>query len=120
MPGNGFSKSRYRMDSDERGIDTDTYTNWRNKIFCRDKYYCQMPGCKRKGRCVHHIRKWAEYPSLRFDVDNGITLCSKCHKIVTQKEDSYVTLFAGIIATAKTGDNYLEILSMRFLDDKEK
>jgi hypothetical protein len=54
--------------------------NWRKNIYERDNYTCQ----KCNERCislhVHHIYPWYSHPNLRFNVDNGITLCVKCHK----------------------------------------
>ena len=77
---------------------TEAYAYWRKKVRARDKSRCQMPNCgTRKSIQVHHIRKWASASSLRYDVDNGICLCRKCHKEVTGKEEHYEKLFYDIV-----------------------
>jgi len=54
---------------------------WREAVFARDNWTCQK--CKEKGGELHphHIQNFAQYPELRFAIDNGITFCKKCHKL---------------------------------------
>ena len=53
---------------------------WRIAVFERNKFICQK--CKQRGRKItpHHICNFEDYPELRFNVANGITLCEKCHR----------------------------------------
>jgi hypothetical protein len=59
--------------------------NWRAKVFMRDDYTCV--NCKSKGGYLeaHHIKEFSKYPDLRFEVDNGITLCKPCHLKIHSK-----------------------------------
>lgn len=54
------------------------YRKWRSDIIGRDKI-CQLCASAENLE-VHHIKSFAEYPELRFDFNNGIVLCRKCHK----------------------------------------
>lgn len=54
---------------------------WAYAVKRRDNYTCQMCGLhSKRGMEAHHIWSYAEFPSKRFDVDNGVTLCGPCHK----------------------------------------
>lgn len=57
------------------------YKLWREAVFKRDNYMCIWGG-KAHGYNLHadHIKPFCLYPELRFAIDNGRTLCIKCHK----------------------------------------
>jgi hypothetical protein len=57
---------------------------WRASVFERDDWTCQK--CGRRSRKnnylrieAHHLRPFATFPQLRFEISNGLTLCKKCH-----------------------------------------
>ena len=56
------------------------YTTWRTCVYERDNYTCRRCEDNSGGNLnAHHLYNFSEYPELRFDVDNGITLCDSCH-----------------------------------------
>ena len=66
----------------ERGLPE--YREWRRSVFGRDNYTCQCCGIhtglgKRVRLEAHHIFDFKNHKDKMFDVDNGITLCDKCH-----------------------------------------
>ena len=53
---------------------------WRDKVYLRDDYVCQVCGQKGCKLNAHHLNSWDYYENERFNVDNGITLCENCHR----------------------------------------
>jgi len=85
--------------SGERHFNDPQYKKWRLTVLRRDLFTCQMPGCESHTKLrVHHILKWADYPQLRFNPDNGITLCKRCHDSIWGDEDRWIPLYIQIVA----------------------
>ena len=45
----------------------------------RDSHSCQRLLCKSIGTDAHHVYGKKAFPAVRFDLENGITLCRKHH-----------------------------------------
>ena len=58
---------------------------WRKAVFERDNYTCVM--CNKRGgyKEADHIKPFAVYKELRFDINNGRTLCKPCHIVYGAK-----------------------------------
>ena len=57
------------------------YYIWKGAVLRRDNYSCVMCGDDRKSQLeADHIKPFSLFPELRFAIDNGRTLCNKCHK----------------------------------------
>lgn len=60
---------------------SEQYKIWAKTIKQRDNYTYQK--CNKRGNGelhAHHIKPFASYPELRFDINNGITYCKACHR----------------------------------------
>ena len=75
------------------------YTKWRQQVYKRDNFTCRWPNCQNNKKLnAHHIKTWANYPGLRFNVNNGITLCKYHHKLIHGMEEIYEAIFLKILA----------------------
>jgi hypothetical protein len=63
----------------KKAMATFEYRDWRSAVFARDKYTCVC--CNTTGIYIEadHIKPWCAYPELRYDINNGRTLCKPCH-----------------------------------------
>ena len=55
------------------------YRDWRNFVFKRDDYNCQICDVRGGRLNAHHIEKFSEHDDKIFEKDNGITLCTDYH-----------------------------------------
>lgn len=51
----------------------------RAEAYRRDEYKCRVCGSKSRDLVAHHLEGFANNPDKRFEIDNLITLCEKCH-----------------------------------------
>lgn len=77
----GITKINY----DERHNHITEEKRWRNKVYIRDDYTCQMCGQCGGDKNAHHIMSYKDYPELRFEIENGLTLCYNCHLLIHGK-----------------------------------
>lgn len=55
------------------------FIKWARLVKERDGFQCRLCGRKGGNLNAHHIYAWNKYPEYRFDISNGITLCSQMH-----------------------------------------
>lgn len=55
------------------------HTKWREAVIKRDKAVCQKCGATGIELHAHHIKAYMDHEELRYDINNGITLCCVCH-----------------------------------------
>lgn len=65
--------------SSENRFNDSNYIEWAKIVKSRDNYCCQI--CDKNGGDLnaHHMFSWDQYHDLRYDIDNGVTLCHKHH-----------------------------------------
>ena len=86
----------------KRFYDDPTYKKWRMEVYKRDRFSCQWPKCTSKKKIhAHHIYRWADFPALRFHIDNGICLCKIHHDMIKNQENIYAPIFSKILANKK-------------------
>jgi hypothetical protein len=78
-----------RPDLNHQLRETKEYKEWRKSVVKRDNYTCQCCGSKKLLR-AHHIKNFMEFEDLRFNIENGITLCSHCHDVEFKGSFHYI------------------------------
>lgn len=78
------------------------YKLWREQVFSRDGYKCKMakPDC---GTYIeaHHILAWRDHPELRYEINNGITLCRAHHPRKRAEEKRLAPLFKELVTVSE-------------------
>lgn len=86
---------------DKKHLDS-RYREWMLSVKKRDGFKCKINNNDCAGGLEsHHILRWSEYPELRYDINNGITLCHFHHPRKKVDEQRLSLLFKDLIKTSK-------------------
>ncbi len=84
---------------DIHSLNNREYRDWRQSVFKRDGFTCRIADVNCDGQLqAHHILRWADYPELRFEINNGITLCVAHHPRKKKDEAKLLPYFNKLVA----------------------
>jgi hypothetical protein len=97
-----FVKDREALVKNEKKHLDGRYRQWMLAVKKRDKWKCKIINSDCKGRLEsHHILNWKNYPKLRYDINNGITLCHFHHPRKRQDEINLSPYFKELVGNVK-------------------
>jgi len=77
------------------------YRDWMKSVKDRDNWKCQIADENCKGRLeAHHILNWMDFPELRYEINNGITLCLAHHPRGRTKEKRLESYFQELVSVS--------------------
>lgn len=81
-----------RKKSEKKHLDSN-YRHWMFAVKNRDGWKCKIQDDNCSGRLeAHHILNWVDFPELRYEVNNGITLC-KSHHPQSRKDEKVMSSY---------------------------
>ena len=80
---------------------TAEYISWRTSVFERDGWKCKIANTDCNGQLeAHHILPWREYGELRYEINNGITLCHTHHPRRRAEEKRLSPYFQDLVSVS--------------------
>lgn len=78
------------------------YCYWRKEVWLRDNFKCKIANPDCVGRIeAHHILSWSDFPELRYQINNGITLCHAHHPRKRAEEKRLIPTFLELMSVSK-------------------
>lgn len=91
---------RYNDDSKDRR--SYAYANWRKEVWRRDNFKCRISNNDCNGKIeAHHILGWRSHPELRYETNNGITLCQAHYPRKRAEEKRLIPFFNELVSVSK-------------------
>lgn len=98
---NKYHDSSLLKKSEKKHLDTQ-YREWMLQVKKRDSWKCKIANEGCKGRLeAHHILNWVDFPGLRYEVNNGITLCHAHHPRGRAQEKRLQAEFQLLVSASK-------------------
>ena len=78
------------------------YKKWRMNVWVRDSFKCRIANEDCSGRIeAHHILGWTKHVELRYEINNGITLCHAHHPKKRAEEKRLAPRFQELVSVSK-------------------
>lgn len=91
-------RTKVKLDNERGGP---LHKQWSKAIKNRNNWKCRIANQDCSGKVVaHHILTWKDYPELRYEINNGITLCHAHHPRRRAEEKRLEPIFKALLATA--------------------
>lgn len=103
FPYSGESHPNHKPDSRRRHR-RGKHGAWARAVLSRDKATCQECGARDVPLHAHHIKPFATFPALRWELSNGLTVCASCHWAIHSALNAN-GVNSGNILPGNAGDN---------------
>lgn len=91
-------EDRTLLKDDHKDRGGQLHRDWSRNVKFRDSWNCKIANEDCEGRMeVHHILGWKEYPELRYEINNGITLCHAHHPKKREEEKELAPIFQELV-----------------------
>lgn len=91
-----------RGDEDNRQRNSSAARWWSRQVKNRDGWKCKISNGNCSGRVEsHHILSWRDFVELRYEINNGITLCLTHHPRVRAEAKRLIPVFTELVAVSK-------------------
>jgi hypothetical protein len=93
-----WKKDRNELKTCDNRIFDTKYKEWVRIVKIRDNFKCKINNKDCFGRLeAHHICRWSDFPELRYEINNGITLCKFHHPRKVREEIKLEPIFKELI-----------------------
>ncbi len=77
------------------------YKDWMKQVKNRDEWKCKISDENCEGSLEsHHILNWIDFPELRYQINNGITLCHAHHPRKRAEEKRLIPTFQELMSVS--------------------